>query len=470
MKTNHTFITAGILAGLCGSMASLAGCASVGPNYHKPASQTPAQWSAPLSIGEHPSPEKLSSWWKNFHDPELDSLIERAFSQNLDIKAAVARVRESRAQYGIAESQNGPGVGALGAYQRGALPASLSSSKNTYVSGFDASWEIDLFGGVRRSEESARAEVEALEFAQADTRISIEAEIARNYIELRAYQSRLEIARQNIRSQEISLGITQKRYSNGLSSNLDVQQATALLETTRSQIPSLESAVNASMNRLSVLLALPPGSLSGELAAAATIPPTPPSVAVALPSELMERRPDVRAAERQLAAAAAQIGVAKADLFPKFSLTGAAGSIADRPGNWYSAGTRFWTVGPVVEWNLFDSGRIRANIKVKTAQQEQALYGYEKTVLGAFEDVENGLVAYAKERTRYESLCKAEAASREALRLANELYSNGLASFINVLDAQRSLYQVQDQLVQSQAAVSLDLVKLYKALGGGWET
>jgi NodT family efflux transporter outer membrane factor (OMF) lipoprotein len=218
-----------------------------------------------------------------------------------------------------------------------------------------------------------------------------------------------------------------------------------------------------------VLLGRPPGALLSELTNQTPIPAAPPQVPVGLPSELLLRRPDVQQAERQLAAATAGIGIARADLFPKFFLTGAAGYESVSAGDWFAGGSRFWSLGPTVQWKIFDAGRIRANIKVQNARQEQALAQYEKTVLSSFEDAENALVGYAKEQVRRRSLEDAVKSSRETLRLANQLYSNGLANFINVLDAERSLYQAEDQLVQSDHAVSENLISLYKALGGGWD-
>jgi NodT family efflux transporter outer membrane factor (OMF) lipoprotein len=300
--------------------------------------------------------------------------------------------------------------------------------------------------------------------------VTLLGEVARNYVEARGYQRRLGIARDNIRAQEQSLAITQNRFTNGLTSNLDVQQASSLLATTRAVVPALETALAASVHRLGVLLGQTPESLETELATVAPIPAVPPSVPVGLPSELLLRRPDVALAERQLAAATANIGVAKADLFPKFFLTGVAGFEGLSVDDWFKSGSRFWSVGPAVQWRMFDAGRIRANVKVQTARQEQVLASYENTALTAFEDVENALTAYAKEQIRRQSLADAVKSSEESLRLANQLYSNGLANFINVLDAERSLYQAQDALVQSDKTVTTDVIALYKSLGGGWET
>lgn len=456
------------------------GCA-VGPNYHQPQANAPARWGETLAGGETNIAADTAGWWKNFHDAELDSLVNRAVQSNLDLRIAQARVREARAQYGIAIGNLLPTVDGSGSYSRqrvsqnqppySSLPKSLNIplENDVYQAGFDASWELDVFGGKRRAVESAKAQVAAAQFGQRDTLVTLLGEVARNYVDARGYQRQLEIARENIGAQEQALAITQKRFTNGLVSNLDVQQASTLLSTTRATVPALETSLDASIHRLGVLLGQPPEALQTELSSVAPIPAVPPEVPVGLPSELLLRRPDVQQAERELAAATANIGVARADLFPKFYLTGAAGFQSVSASDWFTAGSRFWSAGPTVQWNLFDAGRIRANIKVQNARQEQALAGYEKTTLTAFEDVENALVAYAKEQVRHRSLEDAAKSSQESLHLANQLYANGLSDFINVLDAERSLYQAQDALVQSDHAVTTDLVVLYKALGGGWE-
>jgi multidrug efflux system outer membrane protein len=254
-----------------------------------------------------------------------------------------------------------------------------------------------------------------------------------------------------------------------LSGDLDVQQAASLLATTRAEVPPLETGFAQSAYHLAVLLALPPGALLQELTNEAPIPALPPDVPAGLPSDLLQRRPDIRRAERDLAAANARIGVATADLYPKFSLTGDIGLQSVGTSDWFTGGSRFWTAGPTVQWRIFDAGRIRANIRVQNARQEQALAAYEQTVLGAMEDVENALTAYAREQTRHESLAAAVDAGRQALDLSEQLYRNGLSDFLSVLDSQRALYASQDSLVQSDRAVDEDLVALYKALGGGWQ-
>jgi NodT family efflux transporter outer membrane factor (OMF) lipoprotein len=478
MKPNH-LSTVALLALLAGGCASIP---SVGPDYHKPDVSTPAQWS-PMAGGETNAAAATAAWWKNFHDAELDSLITRAACSNLDLRIAQARVREARAQYRIASADFWPTLDADGSFARQResknqplvgprdhLPPGIPFQNSYYQSGFDASWEVDVFGGTRRATEAARAQVAATQFGERDVLVTLLGEVARNYVEARGYQRRLEIARDNIRAQEQSLAITQNRFSNGLTSDLDVQQASTLLSTTRAVVPALETALAASIHRLGVLLGQTPESLETELSTVAPIPAAPPVVPVGLPSELLLRRPDVALAERRLAAATANIGVAKSDLFPKFYLTGAAGFQGVSADEWFTSGSKFWSFGPAVQWRLFDAGRIRANVKVQNARQEQALASYENTALSAFEDVEDAMTAYAKEQIRRQSLEEAVKSSEESLRLANQLYGNGLANFINVLDAERSLYQAQDALVQSDKTVTTDVIALYKSLGGGWET
>ena len=476
MKTNRL-----ALLTLVSALSAAAGCA-VGPDYQRPTVSAPARWSEPLAGGETNAPTALAAWWTNFHDAELDTLIQRAAQSNLDLRTAQARVREARAQFGIAAAALLPTVDGKGSYERqkqsqhqpvlGSLPipAGVPFENDVYQAGFDASWELDVFGGERRGKEAAQAEVSAAEFGQRATLVTLLGEVARNYVDVRGYQRRLTIADENIAAQTHALALTQDRFDHGLATDLDVQQATALLATTRAEVPTLQSGREAAIHRLGVLLGQDPGALQTELTAVAPIPAAPPLVPVGLPSDLLLRRPDVQRAERQFAAATANIGVATADLFPKFYLTGAAGFESVSTADWFTSGSSFWSLGPTVQWRIFDAGRIRNDIKVQNARQEQALDTYEQTVLTAFEEVENNLVAYANEQIRRRELTGAVAASQKSLDLASRLYASGLTDFLHVLDAERSLYQAQDALVQSDRTVSANLIALYKSLGGGWET
>jgi len=337
------------------------------------------------------------------------------------------------------------------------------------VAGFDAAWELDLFGGLRRGVEAAAADLAASVEGQRATLVSLAAEVALDYLTLRGYQQQIAIARENLVAQERSADYARRRFQGGFSSKLDVANAEAAVALTRSQIPPLEAAVRQTIYALSVLLAREPAALLPELSTAAPQPLTPPEVPVGLPASLLRRRPDVRQAEAQLHAATARIGVATADLFPKISLTGTLGTSGGTPGALVKWDNRFYSVGPTVSWSLFAAGRIRANIRVQTELERQALLAYEAAVLAALNDVESALVAYVKEQQHRQALAEAVAHNQAAVQLATQLYTAGQTDFLNVLTAQRSLYAAQDALVQSVRSVATDLVAIYKALGGGWE-
>jgi multidrug efflux system outer membrane protein len=456
-------------------LVGLAGCA-VGPVYHRPQTAAPANWSEPMLGGATNSQPQIVQWWATFHDPELDSLIQRAAQSNYDVKIAEARVLQARALWNGALWNFAPSGDFVSSYtdarrSRNSLSFPVTQLKTDMLDmHFDASWEIDIFGKVRRGLESARAQLQAVEEDRRDVLVSLLAEVARNYISVRGLQTRLDIAHKNIKTQQDALEIARARFKAGLASELDVTQAASLLATTQSQLPTLQTLLQQGIHRLGVLLGQAPGALMTELEAESPIPAVPPEVPVGLPSDLLRRRPDVRRAERDLASSTALIGVATADLFPRFFLTGIGGLQSLKLSDWLTAGSRFWSAGPSITWPIFDIGQIHANIRAANAVQQQSLANYQKSVLGALEDVENALVAYDKEQTRYQSLNEAAAANRRALQLSNELYKQGLVDFLNVLDAERSLYQAEDQLVQSQQTVSLNLVTLYKALGGGWES
>jgi outer membrane protein, multidrug efflux system len=461
--------------------ALAAGCA-VGPNYHPPKVNAPANWSEAQLGGATNAAVPVVEWWKTFNDHELNSLIQRAVAANHDLRIADGLLREARALRAGALWNFGPTINSSAGYTdvqqaRNSLPFKGSMTNFTYLfhtdlydAHFDASWEIDVFGGRRRALQEANALLASVEENRRDVLVSVLAEVARNYIEVRNSQQRLAIARMNITAQQDAADIARARFNSGLTTELDVRQADALLATTQSQIPALETALKQSIHRLGVLTGLQPGALSGELSQQQPVPVPPPQVPVGLPSDLLRRRPDVRRAERELAAATANVGVQTAELFPKFSLTGVGGFQSFSASDWFSAGGKYWSAGPSVTWRILDYGRVHSQIKAAGAQADQSLAVYEKTVLTALEDVENALVAYANEQERYRALSDAAAANRQSLALANERYRGGLTDFLNVVDAQRSLYQTEDQLANSQGAVSVSLVALYKALGGGWET
>ncbi len=457
------------------------GCASVGPDYVRPDTKVSEKWHTQLEgalMSDDSAPETLASWWSTLDDPYLSNLIERAVKGNLDLKKAQARVREARAQRGVAMAGLFPTLDASGAATRNKSADNFSSNgsddfrnnwTDLYNSGFDASWEIDIFGGVRRSVEAAQRDLEASREGLRDTLVSLVAETAQNYVDVRSYQRRIAVAESNFKAQKSTYDLVAWRHQAGLTDELAVQEARYNLENTRSQIPALKTGLEKAMNRIAVLLGEQPGAIHAYLELPLPIPSTSFEVAVGIPADVLRRRPDVRQAERQLAAQTARVGVATADLYPKLTLNGSIGLESLNSNNLFTSGSSSWSFGPRITWAIFRGGAIRQKIEVQSALQEQALAHYERTVLGALEDVENALTAYSEELKRREALKAAEEAARSAVEMAEHKYEAGLINFIVVLDAQRSLLSFQEQLAQSEGAIVANLVKLYKALGGGWQ-
>lgn len=449
----------------------LAGCA-VGPNFTRPETAVPDGWAGPTP---QPSAAEvdLTQWWIVFNDPTLTSLVEEAVESNLDLRIATARIRQARASRGVAVSGIGPTVDASGSFRQSRASSAGADTKsptvNNYQAGFDAGWEIDIFGGVRREIEAADAELQSAVEYRRDVLVTLAAEVANHYVQLRAYQQRIAIAQKNLAAQQHSADLTRERFEGGFVSGLDVAYADALVATTQAQIPLLESSARQTIYALSVLVDRDPGELIQKLSEAAEIPAAPPSVPAGVPSDLLRRRPDIRRAEADIHAATAQIGVATADLFPKVNLSGSIGWQAADTGSLFNPLSRFWALGPSVTWNLFQSGRTLSNIELQKALEEESVLTYRQTVLGAIQEVENALIASAKEQEHRKSLTAAVAANRKAADLAVQLYTAGETDFLNVLSAQQSLYSSEDALVQSTQTVAVELIALYKALGGGWE-
>jgi NodT family efflux transporter outer membrane factor (OMF) lipoprotein len=515
-------IALGILAA-----SGLFGC-TVGPNYTPPTFKTPSSYSElPSAATTQPSrtntqPIEITEWWATFHDPELTSLIRKAVKSNLDLRQAESRIRSSRWSQVIANSGQYPtanlGVGYLGARgsknvtfplsafgapsksapkkaaeplesggsgvssgpggSTGATGAPLSPlgggglpgvETNIYQAGFDASWEIDMFGGVRRSVEAATADYQASIENRRDVYVSLLAEVARNYVEVRQFQNEIRIAEENLKSQKDSLALTEERFHAGVTTQLDVSRAQAQVASTAATIPSLDAQMHQTIHRLGVLLGDQPSALTEELLKPGIIPNVPDVVPVGVPTDLLRRRPDIRRAERELASATARVGSATADLYPKLTLVGTFGFDASKFSHIADYASRYWSVGPGISWPIFNAGRIRANIQTYNEQQQQALTTYEQTVLQAMADVEDALVAYSREQMRRQALSDSVAANRQSVDLATQQYKQGVADFLTVLEAQRSLYAAQDSLAQSDAQIASDLVALYKAMGGGWE-
>jgi len=466
---------------LAGFFLLMVGC-SVGPDYQAPKSVMPQAWLEGANVEIDAQPAELARWWGEFNDPLLDSLIERAAKSNLDIALAEARVREARALLGVTSAGAWPTVNVSESYERirtsesafaaGSLAPQGGGNLelNLFRTGFDSNWEIDLFGATRRRVEAAQAGVDTAVEDRRAVLVTLLGDVAKNYIDLRGFQRRLAVAQATLQAQQETARLTKIRFDAGLANDLDATQAEGLSQQTAAQVPALESALKQTAYRLDLLLGRQPGALANELTLDAPIPALPPTAHVGLPAELLRRRPDIRRAERQLAAATAEVGAATADLYPQLSLTGTFGLLSVSASDWFTERSRFWSIGPTISWPIFDAGKIRANIEVRNAQQEQALRNYEKSVLTALGDVESALVNYAKEQSRYRSLLDATVANRRAVQLANDLYRQGLVAFLNVLDAERTLYVTENDLAQSEANMASNLVVLYKALGGGWDT
>ncbi len=531
MKTKLTglILSAGLLLGACTVGPNYTPPKPVvAPVY----SEVPAESAATPASRMTSGSEALARWWLVFNDPELNSLIERAARDNRDLQQAVSRVREARAQRAMVSAGLWPEINTAAGYDRGhgsrnvelpfgggktsggASGASSTASRTTpsprlatggaapsgdvppassvsgggaapnsplgqgglpgvttnlYQAGFDASWEIDVFGGTRRALEAADASVAAAEEAQRGVLVSLLAEVATTYVELRAVQQRLQIAHDNLAAQRDAAGVIDAKFKVGLATELDAAQENAQVSTTEAALPALEAAERTSAHALAFLIGATPDALVAELTPVKPLPSLPPEVPVGVPSDLLRRRPDIRHAERELAAATAGVGVATADLWPKFNLTGAFGFDSSDPkhlGDWSS---HYYSIAPGISWPILDWGKVRANIRVENERQQQAFLGYQNTVSQALRDVEDALVNYSHEQTRRASLANAVTATRRAYELARQRFEHGVIDLLTTLETQRTLLQSEEAMAESDSALRRDLIALYKALGGGWE-
>ncbi len=452
--------------------ATLAGCAAVGPDYRAPGPAVPAGWHTGLQGGLHSADADADAaartrWWRRFDDATLSTLVETALAANRDLHGAQAALRGARARRIVAGTAFYPTVGTTLSGRR-TTPSLSAAGPALYAAGFDASWEPDVFGGKRRAAEAAQADLERSAATLAATQTSLAAEVALNYVALRGYQTRLAIARSNLASQSETLQLTEWRTQAGLVGSLQLEQARANREQTRAQIPALETSLAQARNRLAVLTGRAPGAVDAQLAVATGIPAMPATLAVGIPADTLRRRPDVRAAERLLAAETARVGQAQAARYPDFSLSGSIGLDAFTPGT-LASGTVNRSLAASVAATIFDGGRLRQQVAVQDAVREQALYAYQAAVLTALEDVENALVAFARSKERQAALDAAATAARQAAQLASQQYASGIIDFQTVLDTQRSVLALQDALAAAQADGATAVVQLYKALGGGWE-
>ena len=451
----------------------LAGCATVGPDYVKPDIKAPEKWNAPQAAQggtADVSKDSLASWWANLDDPTLVALIDTAVRNNKDLKRAASRIREARAQRGVVEARLLPSVDASGSYTlaRTENNSETGTTRELFAAGLDAGWEIDLFGGIRRATEASQASYEASEEDYRMVHVSLAAEVALNYIDVRALQERLAIVEENLGLQTQTYELAGHRLKAGLVTQLDVDRAKTNMEETRASVPTLVTRLAAARNRLSALMGEYPGYVDAKVAEPKGLPASPVEIALGVPAETLRRRPDVRNAERELAAQTARIGVATAELYPKLSLVGSIGIDATSFAGLFSANSRAAGIGPRFSWNIFNAGAVRSNIEIQSAKQEQALLQYENTILLALEEAENAITAYANEQKRAQSLKDAMSSATDATQLALAQYKSGLIDFQVVLDSQRTFLSVKDNLAVSKGTVIANLVRLYKALGGGW--
>ncbi len=508
-----------VLAGcLLTSALLISGCA-VGPDYRQARLWSPSSW---FGVGPHEArtaPTRgarrvsvpvettpAAAWWNQFHDAELSALERRVAHQNLDVRLATIRLVESRAQLREAAASRYPSLTGTAAYTReqfsskeierglqdsissgGGLSSLLGSNTNLdalrgeagslkippldlWQDGVDATWELDLWGRVRRSVEAARATLQASEEDRRSTLIAQFAEVARDYMTLRGQQTQLAVDRDNLKAARESLDLTRARFRGGLTSELDVENAQSQLDSVTAQIPDAERQIAMQINAIGLLLGAPPQALRRELQSAAPIPPVPPLVPVGVPSELARRRPDIREAEAQLHAATANVGVAVAAFYPRVTLSGALNfdSLSFRDLGFWSA--RAYTFGPSISLPIFQGGQLRGALQLNQARQQEAAVTYQRTVLQAWRDVDDALTAYAADQRMRDALQRSVGSYGRALVLARAQYASGLQTFLNVLDAERGLFNARGQLASSNTAISSDLVQLYNALGGGWET
>lgn len=463
----------------------LSGC-MVGPDHRTPSTEIPPAWRhAAENIRQDSS--DITVWWLALNDPILNGLMDEALAGNLTLAEASLRIAEARglrcvvrgdlfpqfdgdASYMFQKTATSGGlVGQLGGGGGGAGGFQFDDTTDQYTLGLNGSWEIDIFGRLRRNVQAANAEFCAAVWAYRDTKVLMLAEIATNYLDVRTFQQRLEIAQKNLKSQERSLEITEKRFKAGLTSELDVAQAKANAESTRSEIPAIEADYQQSVNRLSLLIGKTPGSVDDILAEVTTIPKPPKGIAIGMPAELLRRRPDVQQAEFILAAQVARIGVAEADLYPQLSLTGSFGVNSQDLDNLFTTESIAANIGPTFRWNLLNFGRVRCNIDVQDARAAQYVASYRNTVLKAAEEVDNALIHYTRELQRQTALEEAVKASRRAVELSQAQYTQGTIDFQRVLDSQRQLLQFENQLAVNRGSITRYLVELYRALGGGWE-
>jgi len=469
----------GLLTLLC--VCSLAvGCTAVGPNFETPMIAEMQDWTVDNPVIERDSVD-LRQWWTVFNDPMLNQLIEESFQQNLSLQIAGLRILEARAQLGIAEGQLYPQTQQIGgeissnriSENSPNFSPAADNTFNNYQAGFDATWEIDFWGRFARGIQADKASLDASFADYDDALVSLAAEVARSYVNIRTFETQIALAQANIKLQTESLRIAQVRFDTGATSNLDVQQAKTNLASTQASIPSLTSSLRQTMNGLSILLGKPPGELRLGDAGKDGIPQAPPLVATGIPTELLRRRPDVRSAEYQAASQAALVGVAEGDLYPKFSLFGSIGLQSSNTGSSSSSDlinsdSLLFSAGPQFSWDIFNYGRIRNQVRVQDARYQQTLVNYQDTVLRAYQETEDAMIGFTQAQIAARFRKQSADAAKRASELANLQYREGATDFQRVIDSERSLVAQQNQWTSARGSIALNLIALYKALGGGW--
>ncbi|MCP4383115.1 MAG: efflux transporter outer membrane subunit [Hyphomicrobiales bacterium] len=466
----------------------MGGCALVGPDFTRPNAPAKSHWVraavaahdqyAGVSEQREPSVE----WWRRLNDPVLNQLVSMAYQQNLTLQIAGLRIIEARAQLGIVIGDQYPQTQKVGAgYKHESVSKNIGILKDidkfiaidptfqTWSTGFDAGWELDIWGQVRRGIEAATANLVAQIADYDDVLVTVTGDVATAYVTIREIQEELALARRNVNAQTDSLRITELRFKNGVTTELDVDEATALLNNTKAQIPALESDLGKAKNALAVLLGVPPGQIDGMVDRPGAIPRPPAEVGIGIPADLLRRRPDIRAAEMRAAAQSAQIGVAKADLYPQFGITGQIGFKATDLSDLFTGKSLTGLINPGITWNFLNYGRIRNNVRVQDARYQALIVNYQQTVLKAYGEVENALTAFLKAKQQALYLSRAVEASRKASRVATQQYKDGTADYTRVLNTQTTLLRSEQRLAAVRADVVVNLIAVYKGLGGGWQ-
>jgi len=456
------------------------GCASIGPDFEKPETPVVEDWTSDNPVISRDSMD-LREWWTVFNDPVLNQLIEDSFQQNLPLQLTGLRILEARARLGVQEGNRYPQLqqlsGTASTNQASENTPNFSpitdTNFNSYEFGFDAAWEIDFWGRIGRSIEAADSSLNASYADYDDARVSLAAEVARTYVSIRTLQTQLELARENVSLQTESLRIAQIRFDNGATSNLDVQQAKTNLASTQASIPALTSSLFQALNGLAVLMGKPPGKLKLNTAPNSGIPVAPALIATGIPSELLRRRPDVRSAEFQAASQSALIGVAEGDLYPRFALFGSIGVQTSDTGNseagdLFDSDSVFYSAGPTFSWNIFNYGQIRNNVRIQDARYQQTLVNYQDTVLRAYQETEDAMIGFLQAQIEAGFREQSAVAAQRATELANIQYREGATDFQRVIDTERTLVAQQDAWTTARGNIALNLIALYKALGGGW--